>query len=104
LLCYLASRLTGRNRALLTNQSVPERYVQRIRARLETEPAIVAVVRLEAVYLGPTAVLVAADVQMAEGLTGIDVTAALARMRAESAREVPAIARLYLTPVAASSD
>ncbi|MEA2425287.1 MAG: hypothetical protein QOH13_1697 [Thermoleophilaceae bacterium] len=104
LLCYLASRLTGRNRALLTNQSVPERYVQRIRARLETEPAIVAVVRLEAVYLGPTAVLVAADVQLAEGLTGVDVTAALARMRAEAAREVPAIARLYLTPVAASSD
>jgi hypothetical protein len=28
-LCYLASALTRRNRALLTNQSVPERYVDR---------------------------------------------------------------------------
>jgi cation diffusion facilitator family transporter len=99
LLCYLASRLTRRNRELLTNQSVPERYVQRMRARLESEPAIDAVTRLEAVYLGPAEVLVAADVQMADGLTGTDVTAALARMRADVAREVPAITRLYLTPV-----
>jgi cation diffusion facilitator family transporter len=99
LLCYLASRLTRRNRELLTNQSVPERYVQRMRTRLESEPAIDAVPRLEAVYLGPGEVLVAADVQMADGLTGTDVTAALARMRADVAREVPAVTRLYLTPV-----
>jgi cation diffusion facilitator family transporter len=104
LLCYLASRLTRRNRQLLTNQSVPERYVQRMRARLENEPAIDAVTRLEAVYLGPAEVLVAADVQMADGLTGTDVTAALAHMRADVAREVPAITRLYLTPVSPVAD
>ena len=104
LLCYLASRLTRRNRQLLTNQSVPERYVQRMRDRLGSEPAIDAVTRLEAVYLGPTAVLVAADVQMADGLAGTDVTAALARMRADVAREVPAIARLYLTPVSPAAE
>jgi cation diffusion facilitator family transporter len=104
LLCYLASRLTRRNRQLLTNQSVPERYVERMRERLESEPTIDAVTRLEAVYLGPTAVLVAADVQMADGLTGTDVTAALVRMRADVAREVPAITRLYLTPVSPTAD
>jgi cation diffusion facilitator family transporter len=104
LLCYLAARLTRRNRQLLTNQSVPERYVQRMRARLEDEPAIDAVRRLEAVYLGPAEVLVAADVQMADGLTGTDVTATLARMRADVAREVPAITRFYLTPVSPAAD
>jgi cation diffusion facilitator family transporter len=104
LLCYLATRLTRRNRQLLTNQSVPERYVQRIRARLESEPEIDAVTRLEAVYLGPGSVLVAADVQIADGLAGTDVTAALARVRAEVAREVPAITRLYLTPVSPAAD
>ena len=104
LLCYLASRLTRRNRELLTNQSVPERYVQRMRDRIEREPAIHAVTQLEAIYLGPTAVLVAADVQLADGLAGADVTAALARMRAEVGREVPAIARLYLTPVSGPFD
>lgn len=36
---------------------------------------------------------------MADGLTGAEVAAALADARAELAREVPAIARLYLTPV-----
>ena len=102
LLCYLASRLTRRNRDLLTNQSVPERYIQRLRARIEREPAVDAVGRMEAIYLGPASVLVVADVQIADGLAGADVTAALARMRAEIAREVPAITRLYLTPVAGS--
>jgi len=100
MLCYLASRLTRRNRELLTNQSVPERYVQRIRERLEREPAIVAVTQLEAVYLGPAEVLVAADVQMLDGLAGAEVTGTLARMRADAARETPVIVRLYLTPVA----
>jgi cation diffusion facilitator family transporter len=99
LLCYLASRLTRRNRQLLTNQAVPERYAQRMRDRLESEPAIDAVGRLEAVYLGPGEVLVAADVRMADGLAGAEVSAALARMRADVEREVPAVARLYLTPV-----
>jgi cation diffusion facilitator family transporter len=99
LLCYLASRLTRRNRELLTNESVPERYVQRIRDRLESDPGIDSVTQLEAVYLGPAAVLVAADVQMADGLAGRDVAASLARTRADMEREAPAITRLYLTPV-----
>jgi cation diffusion facilitator family transporter len=100
LLCYLASRLTTRNRGLLTNQSVPDRYVQRLRTRIEAETTIRAVTRLEAVYLGPAEVLAAADVEMSDGLTGRDVAAALARLRADLRREMPAIARLYLTPVA----
>jgi cation diffusion facilitator family transporter len=99
LLCFVAARLTTRNRGLLTNQSVPDRYVQRLRTRLEGEETIRAVTRLEAVYLSPTEVLVAADVEMSDGLTGGEVGAALARMRADLVREVPAIARLYLTPV-----
>lgn len=99
MLCYLAGRLTRRNRQLLANQSVPERYVQRLHERLERVDAIDAVTRLEAVYLGPGEVLVAADVRMADGLAGTDVAAALERAREDIARDVPAVARLYLTPV-----
>jgi cation diffusion facilitator family transporter len=99
LLCYLALRLTRRNRQLLSNQSVPERYVQRLRARLEGEVEIEAVTRLDAVYLGPREVLVAADIRMVDGVGGEEVAAALARTRAGIARDIPAIARLYLTPV-----
>jgi cation diffusion facilitator family transporter len=99
LLCYLALRLTTRNRQLLTNQSVPDRYVESLRARLEREEAIRAVTQMEAVYLGPAEVLVAAEVRMADGLTGDEVATALARTRADMCSELPVIARLYLTPV-----
>jgi cation diffusion facilitator family transporter len=99
LLCYLAMQLTTRNRQLLTNQSVPDRYVESLRARLEREDAIHAVTQMEAVYLGPSEVLVAAEVRMADGLTGDEVATALARTRADLCSELPVIARLYLTPV-----
>ncbi len=104
LLCYLASRLTQRNRQLLTNQSVPERYVRRMRERLESEPEIHAITRLEAVYLGPSAVLVAADVQMTGGLAGTDIPEGLARIRSDVARDLPVIVRLYLTPVPSEAE
>jgi cation diffusion facilitator family transporter len=99
LLCYMASRLTSRNRQLLTNQAVPERYIQRLRARLEREEEIHEVTQMEAVYLGPAEVLVAAEVRMTGGMSGDEVATALARTRATLCGELPVIARLYLTPV-----
>jgi hypothetical protein len=78
---------------------VPERYVDRLRARLETVAEIHAVTNVEAVYLSPTEVLVAADVQLADGLAGEAVASVLSGVRAEVMRELPVIARLYLTPV-----
>src|SRR5215210_7265227 len=51
LLTYTAVRLTRRNRDLLTNQAVPERYVTWLRIRLAEEPGIEAVERVDAVYL-----------------------------------------------------
>jgi cation diffusion facilitator family transporter len=99
LLCYLALRLTSRNRQLLTNQAVPERYVERLRGRLEREEEIQVVTQMEAVYLGPAEVLVAAEVRMTEGMTGEEVAAALSRTREAMCTELPVIARLYLTPV-----
>jgi cation diffusion facilitator family transporter len=100
LLCFLASTLTSRNRRLLTNQAVPDRYVERLRGRLEREEAITAVTQMEAVYLGPSEVLVAAEVRMADGMSGEEVARALGTTRAAMCTELPVIARLYLTPVA----
>jgi cation diffusion facilitator family transporter len=99
MLIYVASKLTGRNRRLLANQSIPARYLDQLRERLVSVAGVHDIARLEAVYLGPGQVLVAADVRMEPGLSGADVTATLARIRADAAREVPVIARLYLTPV-----
>lgn len=96
LLGYVAVRLTRRNRQLLSNQSVPERHIISLRERLEGQPGIVAVPSLEAVYLGPGEVLVAADVE----LTDEDgVAQRLEGIRRELVREVPAISRVHLTPV-----
>jgi hypothetical protein len=39
-----------------------------------------------------------------DALAGTDVTAALARMRVDVARELPAVSRLYLTPVPRPGD
>ncbi len=99
LLGYVALKLTSRNRELLANQGVPERYVASMRERLAAVEGVESVARLEAVYLGPGEVLVAADVVMEAGLDGDELVAILARIRAVAARDVPEIVRLYLTPV-----
>jgi cation diffusion facilitator family transporter len=99
MLIYVASKLTSRNRQLLSNQAIPERYKQQLRERLLNADGVESVASLEAIYLGPGEVLVAADVRMTPGLSGEELTAALVRIREYAAREVPVIARLYLTPV-----
>jgi cation diffusion facilitator family transporter len=99
LLTFVAARLTRRNRQLITNQAVPPRYVERLRGLLESQAGIQAVSRLEAVYLGASEVLVAADVLMEPGLGMEEAAGALASARTRVRREAPVIARLYLTPV-----
>jgi cation diffusion facilitator family transporter len=100
LLTYVAYRLSGRNRALLTNQAVPARYVTALRERLLAQPGITGVGRLEAVHLGPQSVLAAAEVELRACFTASDVAETLADVRHAVRAEVPAITRLYLTPVA----
>jgi cation diffusion facilitator family transporter len=102
MLAYVAVRLTGRNRALLANQAIPERYVAQLRERLSATTGVEGVARLEAVYLGPGEVLVAADVRMDPRLSGEAITGVLDGIRDDAARELPVIARLYLTPVPAN--
>jgi cation diffusion facilitator family transporter len=101
LLAYIAVRLASRNRALLSNQAVPERYVAWLRERLAAEPGIASVATVEAVFLGPGEVLVVAEVRMEPGLAGDDVARVINGVRATIREEVPAVTWLYLTPVAA---
>ena len=62
LLAFMATRLAGRNRALLSNEAVAAPIAERLRQRLTDEPGIVEVVRMESIYLGPREAMVAADV------------------------------------------
>jgi cation diffusion facilitator family transporter len=95
LLGVVAWRLANRNRELLTHQAVPERYQTQLRERLLQANEVAGVTDLVAVYMGPGEVLVAADVQLVQ----CDPASTLARLRAEIQDEVPAVRRLYLTPV-----
>jgi cation diffusion facilitator family transporter len=99
LLTFVATRLARRNRSLITNQAVPPRYIERIRARLERQEGIAAVSRLEAVYLGASEVLVAADVVMETGLDEEEAARDIFIARTRVRQEAPVIVRLYLTPV-----
>jgi cation diffusion facilitator family transporter len=103
LLGYVALKLLGRNRQLLTNQAVPDRYVVQMRQRLTAMAGVEDVPWIEAVYLGPGEVLVAADVQMDPQLSGEELTEVLGHIRSDACRELPVIARMYLTPVPAPS-
>jgi cation diffusion facilitator family transporter len=96
LLLYIATRLASRNRDLLTNQSVPVRYIETLRAELLTDPDVVGVPRIEAVYLGPGSVLVTGDVEVSPGADGV---AAVERLRERARALYPVIHELYLTPV-----
>jgi cation diffusion facilitator family transporter len=99
MLGYVAVRLSSRNRALLANQGVPERYSDRLRDRLRQVDGIREVARLEAVYLGPGEVLVTAEIAVDPGQDGDALVEAIERTRAEILEEVPAVAGVYLTPV-----
>ena len=99
MLGFVALRLTGRNRQLLTNQAVPDRYIVELRRRLVEMPGIAGVATLSAVYLGPGEVLVTAEVTVEAGQDGEGVVAALDHARRAITRDAPAIARMYLTPV-----
>jgi cation diffusion facilitator family transporter len=103
LLTFVAVRLSQRNRALLTNQAVPERYIAALRERLLAQPGITGVQRMEAVHLGPKSVLAAAEVEVLGCFTAADVAATLDQARDRLQADLPAITRLYLTPVATAS-
>jgi divalent metal cation (Fe/Co/Zn/Cd) transporter len=69
---------------------------------LTAQPGIEAVHDIEAVHLGPTSILAAAEVEVRDGMTAADVAVTLEVVRDTLCSTVPAITRLYLTPVTPS--
>jgi cation diffusion facilitator family transporter len=99
LLLYIATRLAARNRDLLTNQAVPERYTEHVRREIEADDAVDQVRSLEAIYLGPRDVLVTGEVKLADAVDGHGGIEALDRLREELSERYPQVRRWYLTPV-----
>jgi divalent metal cation (Fe/Co/Zn/Cd) transporter len=100
LLAYVAIRLASRNRRLLSNQALPDEALERLREGIVGQPGVADVRGLVAVYLGPTDVLVAAEVIVSDGLSARELAVALDHAAERLREAAPVLTRIYLTPVA----
>jgi cation diffusion facilitator family transporter len=100
LLAYVAIRLASRNRRLLSNQALPDEALERLREGIAGQPGVADVRGLVAVYLGPTDVLVAAEVIVPDGMSARELAVALDHAAERLREAAPVLTRIYLTPVA----
>jgi cation diffusion facilitator family transporter len=101
LLAYVALRLAGRNRELLTNRAIPQRYLDELSRLITEEPGVRAVVGLQGIYLGPAAVLITGDVHLEAALDASAAGDTMVRLRDRVRARYPDVAaEVYLMPVA----
>lgn len=101
LLTAIGLRLAGRNRELLTNRSESPLVLDHIRDLLAADPEVTAVGQVTSVYVGPHQLLVTAEIQPADALSGTRLRRLLAELRRRVTEAVPRAALVYLTPVVA---
>jgi cation diffusion facilitator family transporter len=98
LLIYVAITL-GRNfRDLLIGAGATPDERQRIMETLRSHEEIEDVLDLRTMYVGPEALLVAARVDLAEGLTSAQVEHLANELERELREKVPAVAEVFLDP------
>jgi divalent metal cation (Fe/Co/Zn/Cd) transporter len=95
LLIVVAYMLMRRNYTLLIDQAAPMEVRERLRQALAQEPWVADVAELTAVFVGPRQLLVRADVVPVDGT---ELPSSVDRLR-RRLLEVPAIARVEITPV-----
>jgi cation diffusion facilitator family transporter len=101
LLAAIGLKLAGRNRALLTNRSESPAVLDRIRGLLTADPDVAAVGQLASVYLGPHQLLLTAEIQPMDTVTGIRLRQLLAELRQRIAQAIPRATAISLMPVVA---
>ena len=100
LLVFVAVRLAGRERELLTNQAAPPPIVDSFRQVIIEARDVDRVARLDVLVVGPRMWLITADVVLADTLTAAEAFNRLGDIRARLADD-PGVMRVYLTPVPA---
>ena len=101
LLAAIGLRLAGRNRALLTNRSESPAVLDRIRGLLTADPGVAAVGQIASVYLGPHQLLLTAEIQPVDTISGIRLRQLLAELRERIAQAIPRVTAISLMPVVA---
>jgi len=100
-LTVIGMQLAARNRDLLTNRSDSPVVLDRIRDLLAATPEVAGVGKLLSIFVGPHKLLVIAEVQPKEGLSGDDLCEVLGRLRGSVAESVQRSALVFLMPVVA---
>ncbi|WP_419849763.1 cation diffusion facilitator family transporter [Candidatus Poriferisocius sp.] len=98
LLGIIAIVLAIEMKSLLIGESATEEDRARLRAALDDSPEIDRVVDIRTQHLGPEELLVAAEVDFADGLSGDQMPAAIAAVEARLRAAVPAATHVYLEP------
>jgi hypothetical protein len=93
-----------RNRDLLTNLSESPRVVDQIRVLLSSDPEVARVGRVATMYTGPHQLLVTAEIQPVEDLSGLRLRTLIGELRQRVAEEIPRVGAVHLTPVVTAED
>ena len=101
LLAAIGLRLAARNRALLTNRSESPVVLDRIRDLLAAHPEVAGVGKVTSVYVGPHQLLVMAEIEPVDPISGLRLRQLLAELRGRVAEAVPRAVQVFLTPVLA---
>jgi cation diffusion facilitator family transporter len=101
LLASIGLRLAARNRALLTNRSESPVVLDRIRDLLAADHEVAAVGKVASIYLGPHQLLVTAEIQPLDAISGLRLRQLLAELRGRVTEAIPRAAQVFLTPAVA---
>jgi cation diffusion facilitator family transporter len=100
LLVAASATLLRTNRELLTGRGVPDALLNAMRATVERERGVASVPDLFAVLVGPSSLLVAADITLDDAFSVPQAEAAIEHASAALRELWPTITYVYLTPVA----
>jgi divalent metal cation (Fe/Co/Zn/Cd) transporter len=101
LLAAVGLRLAGRDRELLTNRSESRVVLDRIRDLLAAEPEVAAGGKVASVYIGPHQLMVTAEIQPLDALSGLRFGDSWLNSAGRWLRLIPRIATVFLTPAVA---
>ena len=103
LLASIALRLVRRNRDLLTNLSESPRVLDQIRDLLAAHPEVTRVGTVTTLYVGPHQLLVTADIQPVDELSGLRQRQLVTELCERVTEAVPRAVAVYLMPVVAAT-
>jgi len=97
-LACVALFLAYKCKALLIGEAAEPHVVEGCRALLNGDRRVVKVANLATMHLGPAEILLAADLDFADGLTSTEVEAATAELETKLRENFPDVRRIYLEP------